>query len=162
VRQAIPSAVATALLAGCFFFVTHDWARSLTGGTYVGPDDIGAKASVTLYYRGKPFCGGVVFQDRYILTTAHCLTDGRGHIEKSAKGIEVRYWGSENPKRQSLRARLTKTYRTATAIRDRVFSWQIRTAWNTMKIPKSCPIVSDSKTVYQFWWDWCLNIQLRT
>jgi hypothetical protein len=101
VRQAIPSAVATALLAGCFFFVTHDWARSLTGGTYVGPDDIGAKASVTLYYRGKPFCGGVVFQDRYILTTAHCLTDGRGHIEKSAKGIEVRYWGTENPKRDA-------------------------------------------------------------
>lgn len=93
-RQSIPSAVATGLLAVCFLFVTHDWARSLTGGTYVGP-------SVALYYRGKPFCGGVVFRDRYILTTAHCLTDGRGHIEKSAKGIEVRYWGSEKPKRDA-------------------------------------------------------------
>ena len=44
----MPSAV-TALLAACFFFVTHDWARSLTGGKYVGPDDIDAKASVALY-----------------------------------------------------------------------------------------------------------------
>jgi trypsin len=100
VRSAIPSA-ATALLAACLFFVTQDWARSLTGGEYVGPDDIGAKASVALYYRGKPFCGGVAFQDHYILTAAHCLTDGKGHIEKSAKGIEVQYWGSDKPKRDA-------------------------------------------------------------
>lgn len=99
-KPAIPSA-STALLAACFFFVTHDWAQSLTGGEYVGQDDIGAKASVALYYRGKPFCGGVVFQDRYILTAAHCLTNGKGHIEKSAKGIEVRYWSSEEPKRDA-------------------------------------------------------------
>lgn len=69
-------------------------ARSLTGGKNVGPDDIGAKASVALYYRGKPFCGGVVFADRYVLTAAHCFTDGRGNIVKSTGRLEVRYWSS--------------------------------------------------------------------
>ncbi len=100
VKQAIPSA-ATAVLAAWLLLTTHDSARSLTGGSYVGPDDIGAKASVALYYHGKPFCGGVVFQDRYILSAAHCFTDGRGNIVKSAKGIEVRYWSSEKPKRDA-------------------------------------------------------------
>ena len=47
VKSAIPSAAA-ALLAACSFFGTYDWARSLTGGKYVDPDDIGAKASVAL------------------------------------------------------------------------------------------------------------------
>src|SRR5262249_44905134 len=79
----------------------RDPACSLTGGKNVGADDIGAKASVALYYRGKPFCGGVVFQDRYILTAAHCLTNGRGKIAKAAKEIEVRYWGSQNPRRDA-------------------------------------------------------------
>ncbi len=97
VNRAIPSA-ATMLMAACFLLTSHGSARSLTGGQNVGPDDIGAKASVALYYRGKPFCGGVVFRDRYVLTAAHCLTDGRGNIVKSAAGIEVRYWSSERPK----------------------------------------------------------------
>ncbi|MFZ2077776.1 MAG: trypsin-like serine protease [Xanthobacteraceae bacterium] len=98
VKRAIPSA-ATAALVACFLLTTGDSARSLTGGKDVVPDDIGAKASVVLYYRGKPFCGGVVFQDRYILSAAHCFTDGRGNIAKSAKGLEVQYWSSEKSKR---------------------------------------------------------------
>jgi hypothetical protein len=85
-------------LVACFLLAIGDSARSLTGGKDVGPDDIGAKASVILYYRGKPFCGGVVFQDRYVLTAAHCFTDGRGNIVKSAGRIAVHYWNSEKPK----------------------------------------------------------------
>jgi hypothetical protein len=98
VKLAILSTAIVALVA-CFLLTGRDPARSLTGGKDVGPDDFGAKASVVLYYRGKPFCGGVVFQDRYILSAAHCFTDGRGNIVKSAKGIEVQYWSSEKPKR---------------------------------------------------------------
>jgi hypothetical protein len=90
VKQAVRSA-ATAVLAAGLLFSLPESARSLTGGKDVGPDDIGAKASVALYYHGKPFCGGVVFQDRYILSAAHCFTDGRGNIVKSAKGIGAKY-----------------------------------------------------------------------
>jgi secreted trypsin-like serine protease len=95
-----PSAT-TVLLTACLLLTMSNPARSLTGGKNVGADDIGAKASVALYYRGKPFCGGVVFQDRYILTAAHCLTNGRGKIAKTAKEIEVRYWGSQKPRRDA-------------------------------------------------------------
>jgi secreted trypsin-like serine protease len=95
-----PSAT-TVLLTVCLLLTTSNSARSLTGGKNVGADDIGAKASVALYYRGKPFCGGVVFQDHYILTAAHCLTNGRGKIAKAAKEIEVRYWGSQKPRRDA-------------------------------------------------------------
>ena len=84
-------------------FTPCDPARSLTGGKNVEADDIGAKASVALYYRGKPFCGGVVFQDRYILTAGHCLSNGRGKIVKSAEQIEVRYWSSPKPRRDARR-----------------------------------------------------------
>jgi len=100
VKRAIP-VIATVALVACFSLTIGDSVRSLTGGKDVGPDDIGAKASVVLYFRGKPFCGGVVFQDRYVLTAAHCFTDGKGNIVKSAKRIEAHYWSSEKPKRDA-------------------------------------------------------------
>jgi hypothetical protein len=99
-RRALVSA-ATALFASCFLLTAGGPARSLTGGKNVGPDDIGARASVALYYRGKPFCGGVVFSNRYVLTAGHCFTDGRGNIVKSAARIEVRYWSNELSKRDA-------------------------------------------------------------
>ena len=100
IRRARPLAV-IALLVACFLITTRDSARSLTGGKDIDRDDIGARASAVLYYRGKPFCGGVVFQERYILTAGHCFTDGKGNIVKSAKRIEVHYWSSEKPKRDA-------------------------------------------------------------
>jgi secreted trypsin-like serine protease len=42
-----------------------------------------------------------VLGDRYVLTAAHCLTDGRGNVVKSAKWLEVRYWSSEQSKRDA-------------------------------------------------------------
>ncbi len=91
--------VATAFMAGCTLLIIHGSAQSLTGAEDVGPNDIGAKASVALYYKGKLFCGGVVFEDRYILTAAHCLTDGNGSINIEPDEIGVFYWSSEKAKR---------------------------------------------------------------
>jgi secreted trypsin-like serine protease len=99
--QLLKPSTITVFLAACLLLTTGDQARSLTGGKNVGSDDIGAKTSVALYYRGKPFCGGVVFQDRFILTAAHCLTNGRGKIAKAAKEIEVRYWSSQKPRQDA-------------------------------------------------------------
>jgi Trypsin len=101
-RAAVVS-IATALLASCFLLSAGGAAQSLTGGKNVEPDDIGAKASVALYFRGQPFCGGVVFGDRYVLTAAHCFTDGRGHVVKSAERMQVRYWASQQSRRDARR-----------------------------------------------------------
>ncbi|HYM35502.1 MAG TPA: trypsin-like serine protease, partial [Steroidobacteraceae bacterium] len=73
----------------------------MTGGKDVGLDDIGARASVALYYEGKQICGGVVYKDRYILTTAHCFTDGKGNLEIDADEIEVLYWSSGKARRDA-------------------------------------------------------------
>src|SRR5689334_17077307 len=91
------------LFAACFLFGAGEAALPLTGGKNVAPDDIGAKSSVALYYRGKPFCGGVVFGERFVLTAAHCFTDGRGHIVKAAERLEVRYWLDQQSRREARR-----------------------------------------------------------
>ena len=91
--------VATAFMAGCTLLIIHGSAQSLTGAEDVSPNDIGAKASVALYYKGKLFCGGVVFEDRYILTAAHCLTDGNGSTNIQPGEIQIFYWSSEKAKR---------------------------------------------------------------
>jgi Trypsin len=79
-------------------------APALTGAKNIGPDDIGAKASVALSYRGGQVrCGGAVFRDRYILTTAHCFTNGKGAMTNSADGWEVSYWSSDGAKRETRR-----------------------------------------------------------
>ena len=93
--------VVTALMAGCALLIIHGSARSLTGAEDVGPDDIGSKASVALYYKGAQRCGGVVFQDRYILTVAHCFTDGNGHIDTRPQQLTVLYWSSGKAKRDA-------------------------------------------------------------
>jgi|SRR5579871_200531 len=81
-------------------FIQHS-AVSLTGGKDLPADDIGAKASVALYYEGNQICGGVVYKDRYILTTAHCFTDGKGNLELEADDIQVLYWSSGKAKRDA-------------------------------------------------------------
>ena len=83
---------AVGALAGVLF--AQDSAMSLTGAEDVSANDVGAKASVVLYYEGAPFCGGVVFEDRFILTAAHCFTDQHGNLEKDPEDIQVRYWAS--------------------------------------------------------------------
>lgn len=69
-------------------------ALALTGGKDVASDDIGALASVSIHRNGSPSCGGVVFGDRYILTTAHCFTDGRGHLDTRPAQLRVFYWST--------------------------------------------------------------------
>jgi hypothetical protein len=105
-KRAIPFAVAFGM-ASLLPFVTINSAPALTGAKNVAADDIGTRASVSLSYRGgRVRCGGVVFQDRYILTTAHCFTNGRGAMATSADGWEVSYWGSNNTKRDIRRVEI--------------------------------------------------------
>jgi hypothetical protein len=92
------------LVAGLLALASPVSAPALTGATNVGADDIGARASVALSYRGGQVrCGGVVLPDGYVLTTAHCFTDGKGNMVRPAGGWEVSYWGGQGAKRETRR-----------------------------------------------------------
>jgi len=103
IKRAMPW-MAPLVFAGLLPFVMAGSATALTGAKNIGADDIGARASVALSYRGGQVrCGGAVFQDRYILTTAHCFTNGRGAMTNPADGWEVSYWSSDGAKRETRR-----------------------------------------------------------
>jgi len=106
IKRSAPHIVAL-VVAGLLPLASPVSAPALTGATNVGPDDIGARASVALSYRGgQTQCGGVVVQDRYVLTTAHCFADGKGNMVRPAGGWEVLYWGGQGAKRETRRVEL--------------------------------------------------------
>jgi hypothetical protein len=133
IKRATPWAAALGLVSVLPFALTGP-APALTGAKNVGPDDIGARASVALSYRGgQTRCGGAVFQDRYIVTTAHCFTNGRGAMTRPAEGWEVFYWSSDGKKRET--RRVTKVTIHENFLQQEKVSYPAPQPWDDQNFP---------------------------
>lgn len=46
-------------------------------------------------YKGKGFCGGVIYKPTWILTASHCMADIDVQFLKVVAGIHFRYWATD-------------------------------------------------------------------